>query len=1174
MAQGIYNFMIEWATGGISDDKFAGIKNSFQDIQNIEIRKNPKSIKLQRQMVKDSWGIVVDLINCEVTISTNWVIVAFGNQWNIYVKSLWGSRQKVYTMSGGSAIIWAAEYNSYIYFATLDKLHRTDITSISIAVSTGTLTPTDLNWKTLQWLSYSNGLNTIYTTDTSTKLKVWEKIYAKTNYSLTDVGVSNGTTAPTKAYLQEAPDVTGIAFNSLRLYTSSNVNPTDLTVTPTWVERQPLGNVDINRTASATDVTGQKMYVCWATTNIWKSANGGINWTEIPSISSLWPITDTITQSVSWASTLSGWIRITTLKPCILKTVNRASWTSCDRCRLFDSGYNLLATGSVASDTATFNYSLATTTTYIIEWDASWGTYNTASDWWWTTVPVAKSNYTLVSWSQSWWNVGFIRNLSSIVTEANIDAFDNLSCSSDWTKVIASKKNWRIYVSSDSWATWSETIPQWTWSTTDATWCTYSTFSSTTKYWMYCHAKDNIMIKTVEFDAWCTATTAYIYATNLSTILATATITSKIATFNYTVTNWQVFWIIADSWWGTYNVARQLWVTYDINWTNLYYSAGIDNLNQTVTVAYNVKNIVTALASNADRRISKISGDGSTYLAWAYWGRLYTSTNGSSWTERQPINNNNFNWTAWWLNYNWTNMLASLTTNGWWVATQLRKSTDSWANRTELTAFSNIALWQICASNDMSNIYASYANGVYVEYSNDFWVTRAETNVTDMTSWISCSFNWEIVSVSTAKRIKKSINWWATFTERQPAGNVDKAWNWIVLSPWAIPLQEVSVAASKATFSTTLVAGKYYNILFDKQWSSWNARYKATTFPATKTDINYLYGMIPYRDATNWRVITSMGSSVVNAISHPMVTSNGILYLWDGNFLAMIDQFGLYTPDKLTLPELDKIYDITYNNSYLRIYCDQWTNRDTGIAYFWDGIQDAPDQKQSLPWKYRCSTVKDNVDYAIMWFDPVLYYYPYQRQTLKRIYNLSTWIYGMINFQNYLMFGTLGWVYSRGNYNKDYPEVLNIEYKTSNLNDTDEIGSIFNANGDLYVAWKNWSTYGIDMLNTSVYATKWRITGRVYAGAQMWHNKNVVEVYLTHEPLITGQSINIYTRRNLSGSWTLQTTFDSTNGAVTHNKINFPLNFNELEMKLELIWPWTSTPEIYECLVRVEEQAS
>jgi hypothetical protein len=102
---------------------------------------------------------------------------------------------------------------------------------------------------------------------------------------------------------------------------------------------------------------------------------------------------------------------------------------------------------------------------------------------------------------------------------------------------------------------------------------------------------------------------------------------------------------------------------------------------------------------------------------------------------------------------------------------------------------------------------------------------------------------------------------------------------------------------------------------------------------------------------------------------------------------------------------MDKIYDITYNNAYLRIYCIQGTNTDVGIAYFWDGVQDAPDQRQELPGKFRNVTMRDNVDYAIMGtVDPILYYYPYQRQILKRIDNFSNSIKSMLTYKNYLLF--------------------------------------------------------------------------------------------------------------------------------------------------------------------------
>ena len=38
--------------GGFSDDRFLGIKNSFASAKGIEVRRNPHSLKLARQLKK------------------------------------------------------------------------------------------------------------------------------------------------------------------------------------------------------------------------------------------------------------------------------------------------------------------------------------------------------------------------------------------------------------------------------------------------------------------------------------------------------------------------------------------------------------------------------------------------------------------------------------------------------------------------------------------------------------------------------------------------------------------------------------------------------------------------------------------------------------------------------------------------------------------------------------------------------------------------------------------------------------------------------------------------------------------------------------------------------------------------------------------------------------------
>jgi len=908
MAQTIAPILNNWATWWIADDKFVWIANSFQDISNLEIRKFPKQVQLQYAMVKDSWSVVVDKINCSLTISSTWDIMAFGNAWNIYVKSLWWARQKVYTHSTWYSILGCIEYNQYIYWATLDKLHRTDISSVSTAISWGTLTPTDLNWKTLNWITYSNWLQTSYTLDTSVKYKTGEKIYVKKNYNLWAVWISSWTTAPTKAYLIEAPVVPAIAWNSLRLYTSSQVDV--LTWSPVWTEARPS----------------------WDNNRDWRITDVSINWQ------------------------------------------------------------------------------------IMLAWAYWWRLY-TSADWWanWTErQPLGDNNGNWLTWA----------------------------ISDDWTKMIVAEDAKRLWYSTDSGANWTETRPDW--------------------------------------DA-------------------------------------------------------------DKDWTFV-----------------------------------KITPSGAKYFVWNKT-KVFTSTNWSSWTDIKTQKDVYEIFWDWEISNDWNRILLT-----WWFDSvsstpyNVYYTVDWWSNWSTKLTTSLVPWYNKCTmTDDWLFLFVTERQAPQeLHYSLDNWATWSDVTIAEWVTNISCDYLGQIVTLSTTKRIYRTLDLFTSTNEYRPAGDVDKSWNNIKLWQWAIRLQTVNVTTWVATFSTSITAGKYYYILADKEWSSYDASYKTTSYPVTKTDINYINWVAPYTDTTKSRLITSLWTTIVNDIAHPMITSNWTLYIGDWQFVATIDPAGAYVWDTLELAEMDKIYDITYNNAYVRIYCIQWTSSDTWIAYFWDWVQPAPDQRQELPGKFRNVTMRDNIDYTIMWTnETILYFYPYQRQLLKRITNFSSGIKSMINYKNYLLFWALWGVYSWWNFNKDYPECLNLEYKTSNGNNTDEIWCIWNSNGDLYVWWKNWTSYWIDKLSTTVYSLTWYLTSRVFYWSNMFRRKDDCEIYISHEPLIAWQTIKVYTKKNLSWSFTLSYTIDSTNWAVSENNFQLQQEFFQLEIKLELEWPWTSTPIIYECVLRLNQES-
>ncbi len=124
----IIDTMFSWMSWGKSDDIFTWIPWSFQESRNIEIRANPRVISLTKKLVKDSWSIVTDLINCFVWLSTG-DFMAFWDTWEIYRKYSWSWHKN--SSSIWSSILSAIEYNWYLYFTTQASLYRVALWSIN-----------------------------------------------------------------------------------------------------------------------------------------------------------------------------------------------------------------------------------------------------------------------------------------------------------------------------------------------------------------------------------------------------------------------------------------------------------------------------------------------------------------------------------------------------------------------------------------------------------------------------------------------------------------------------------------------------------------------------------------------------------------------------------------------------------------------------------------------------------------------------------------------------------------------------------------------------------------------------------------------------------------------------------------------------------------------------------
>lgn len=121
--------IFRWAYGWLSDDIFTGIDTSFYSSKNIDIRGNAKAISLNKALVLDSSTTITEKINAIFKTSTG-KMVAFGASGWIYWKNTttWA---KITTDSPATTIYSACEFNWYIYWTTVDYLHRLAVWNLS-----------------------------------------------------------------------------------------------------------------------------------------------------------------------------------------------------------------------------------------------------------------------------------------------------------------------------------------------------------------------------------------------------------------------------------------------------------------------------------------------------------------------------------------------------------------------------------------------------------------------------------------------------------------------------------------------------------------------------------------------------------------------------------------------------------------------------------------------------------------------------------------------------------------------------------------------------------------------------------------------------------------------------------------------------------------------------------
>lgn len=204
---------------------------------------------------------------------------------------------------------------------------------------------------------------------------------------------------------------------------------------------------------------------------------------------------------------------------------------------------------------------------------------------------------------------------------------------------------------------------------------------------------------------------------------------------------------------------------------------------------------------------------------------------------------------------------------------------------------------------------------------------------------------------------------------------------------------------------------------------------------------------------------------------HTMRVAIGVVLIADGDVLAMYDYEDAFAPGALRFPSGTRAKALLDRND--RVITGTKDNPIGGHFITWDRLQDSWLAKKSAQGNgVNAMGFLESGIVAQVGVDGALKYWNFgDTVPLMTIPGTaSAYPGGVCEYETLTHFGmnggTKNGVYSIGRKNLNDPRALNLEYVPSHgkLTGT-EIGALWTEGTDLYVAWKDGSTYGIDIID-------------------------------------------------------------------------------------------------------------
>ena len=279
----------------------------------------------------------------------------------------------------------------------------------------------------------------------------------------------------------------------------------------------------------------------------------------------------------------------------------------------------------------------------------------------------------------------------------------------------------------------------------------------------------------------------------------------------------------------------------------------------------------------------------------------------------------------------------------------------------------------------------------------------------------------------------------------------------------------------------------------------------------------------------DWQTLT-----VTDASFHPMVIQNTSLFIGDGYQVSKVTAAFAFTATALDIKTPHRIKDLIDFDIDILIGTFIHANVNKAEVLRWDTVSTSWQTSDPINENgVNCFIRDDNFVYAQCGqFGKIYYYDGAQLVPFKRI--PGTWSptsYGEVfpgsvathltmpvfGFSNGSGNPALQGVYRFGSYSKDYPKVLDLSFPISNSStlQTLSIGAILAVGADLFVAWQDGSTYGVDKLDWSNKYASAYIETMVLTPAQVRHLLDTItRIYANYASLPASTDIGFQYKKD------------------------------------------------------------